>query len=117
MRGTVQHISQIAEGGPHVFASPARATKSQVDGIVVCAGLGARTLGGVDDQDVFPVRGQVVLLRAPWIRFGRTASHAEQGLWTYVIPRRSGDVGPLATYILSTTSKSINWLTGYHRRY
>ncbi|KAI0084754.1 D-amino-acid oxidase [Irpex rosettiformis] len=92
VRGTVQHINQIAEGGPHVFSSPGRAGKSSVDAIIVCAGLGARTLGGVEDKDVFPVRGQVVMLRAPWIKFGRTASHAASGLWTYIIPRRSGDV-------------------------
>ncbi|KAI0682936.1 D-amino-acid oxidase [Cytidiella melzeri] len=92
VRGTVQHISQIAEGGPQVFTSPTRASNSSVDAIVVCAGLGARTLGGVEDKDVFPTRGQVVLLRAPWIKFGRTASHAASGLWTYVIPRRCGEV-------------------------
>lgn len=63
-----------------------------MDAIVVCTGLGARTLGGVEDKDVYPVRGQIVIIRAPWIRFGMTASHASSGLWTYVIPRRSGDV-------------------------
>ena len=79
------------EGGVHVFTS-GRKAKTEVDAIVVCAGLGARTLGGVEDKDVFPVRGQVVMIRAPWIKFGRTASHAASGLWTYIIPRRSGDV-------------------------
>ena len=91
VRGAVQHISQIAEGGAQVFV-PGRAGKTLVDAIVVCTGLGARTLGGVEDRDVYPVRGQVVLIRAPWIKFGRTASHGADGLWTYVIPRRSGDV-------------------------
>jgi D-amino-acid oxidase len=66
---------------------------SAVDAIVVCAGLGARTLGAVEDRDVFPVRGQIILLHAPWVRSGTTASHAANGLWTYVIPRRSGQVG------------------------
>lgn len=87
----MQHVQQLAEGGAHVF-TPGRAGKVPMDAIVVCAGLGARTLGGVEDKDVFPVRGQVVMLRAPWVRFGRTASHGAKGLWTYVIPRRSGDV-------------------------
>lgn len=91
VRGAVQHINQILEGGPHVF-TPGRARRSPIDGLVVCPGLGARTLGGVEDENVFPVRGQIVLLRAPWIKFGRTASHGASGLWTYVIPRRSGDV-------------------------
>ena len=57
---------------------------------------GARSLIGLEDKDVYPVRGQVVTLHAPWIKFGRTVSHAQQGLWTYVIPRRSGDVRVLA---------------------
>ena len=91
VRATVQHIDQIAEGGPHVFTRGS-AGKTHIDAIVVCTGLGARTLGGIEDKDVYPVRGQVVMLRAPWIDFGRTVSHAQEGLWTYIIPRRSGDV-------------------------
>ena len=92
VRASVQHVQQLAEGGAHVFTPGRAGSGVPVDALVVCAGLGARTLGGVEDPDVFPVRGQVVMLRAPWITFGRTASHLEQGLWTYIIPRRSGDV-------------------------
>ena len=73
-RGSVQHINQIAEGGPHIF-TPGRTCREPADAIVVCAGLGARTLGGVEDKDVYPVRGQIAILRAPWIKYGRTASH------------------------------------------
>ncbi|TDL21987.1 nucleotide-binding domain-containing protein [Rickenella mellea] len=80
-RAAIQHISQVAEGA---FCRAPNA-------IVICAGMGARTLGGVEDKDVYPIRGQTVLLRAPWIRFGVTQSSLD-GLWTYVIPRRSGDV-------------------------
>lgn len=93
----MQHISQIAEGGPHAFTS-GRAGKTAVDALVICPGLGARTLGGVEDQDVYPVRGQVVMIRAPWIKSGRTASHLANGLWTYIIPRRSGDVRAQRSY-------------------
>ncbi|KAK7684996.1 hypothetical protein QCA50_011831 [Cerrena zonata] len=89
-RGAVQHINQVIEGGPFIFSSPFR--HQPVDALVLCPGLGARSLGGVEDKDVYPVRGQVVILKAPWIKFGRTASHLEQGLWTYIIPRRCGDV-------------------------
>lgn len=63
-----------------------------MDALLLCPGLGARSLGGVEDKDVYPVRGQVVILRAPWINFGRSVSHSEQGSWTYIIPRRCGDV-------------------------
>ncbi|KAF9069941.1 hypothetical protein BDP27DRAFT_666457 [Rhodocollybia butyracea] len=64
---------------------------AQIDAILNCTGLGALTLGGVEDSNVYPLRGQTVLLRAPWVKFGRTVSNKE-GLWTYIIPRRSGDL-------------------------
>ncbi|KAJ7236029.1 hypothetical protein C8J57DRAFT_1194575 [Mycena rebaudengoi] len=89
VRGTVQHLSQLVEreagilAGGKLLSAPAA--------VVVCVGLGARTLGGVEDKDVYPIRGQTVLLKAPWIRFGRTIS-SRDGLWTYIIPRRSGEV-------------------------
>ncbi|EJC98787.1 D-aspartate oxidase [Fomitiporia mediterranea MF3/22] len=83
-RASIQHISQLAEGAYTEGNLPIA--------IVVCAGIGARTLGGVEDKDVYPIRGQTVLLRAPWVHFGRTVSSTETGLWTYIIPRRSGDV-------------------------
>ncbi|GJE86501.1 D-amino-acid oxidase [Phanerochaete sordida] len=102
VRGAVQHLQQVAEGGPHAF-TPGRTGTQRVDAIIACPGLGARTLGGVEDKDVFPVRGQVVLVRAPWIKFGRTASHLQDGRWTYVIPRRSGDV------ILGGTKVDNDW--------
>lgn len=92
VRGTVQHISQVLEGGVRVFSAHPGAPKVAIDALVACPGLGARTLGGLEDKDVFPVRGQVVLIRAPWIKFGRTASQEKEGRWTYIIPRRSGDV-------------------------
>ncbi|KDN35089.1 hypothetical protein RSAG8_11871, partial [Rhizoctonia solani AG-8 WAC10335] len=38
-----------------------------------------------------PVRGQTVLVRAPWVKFGKTKSEAD-GTWSYIIPRRSGDI-------------------------
>jgi len=93
VRASIQHLSQVIEGA---------FTSTRPDAVVVCAGLGARTLGGVEDKDMFPVRGQTVLLRAPWIRFGRTISNLADD-WTYIIPRRSGDV------ILGGTKVSDDW--------
>ncbi|KAJ7241025.1 D-amino-acid oxidase [Mycena haematopus] len=89
VRGTVQHIAQVAEGGAGIFNG--RKYLSAPSAVIVCVGLGARTLGGVEDQDMYPIRGQTVLLRAPWIKFGRAIS-SKDGLWTYIIPRRSGDI-------------------------
>lgn len=88
VRGSISHIDQIVEGGGTMFTSK---RPSPPHAIVVCAGLGARSLGGVEDKDMYPLRGQTILVRAPWVRFGRTIS-TKGGLWTYIIPRRSGDV-------------------------
>ena len=92
-RASIQHITQVAEGA--FCPSP--------DAIVVCAGLGARFLGGVEDKDVYPIRGQTVLIRAPWIRFGKTLSGYD-GVVTYIIPRRSGDVRSILTLIVAILS-------------
>ncbi|KAI5117886.1 hypothetical protein M0805_002277 [Coniferiporia weirii] len=82
-RASVHHLAQLAEGAYTDGERPAA--------LVVCAGIGARALGGVEDKDVYPVRGQVVLLSAPWVRFGLTQTR-KGGLSTYIIPRHSGDV-------------------------
>ena len=89
VRGDVLDISQVVEGGPSLWNGSS--IPQPPDIVVVCAGLGARTLGGIEDKDCYPIRGQTIVVRAPWIRFGRTYS-TEDGLWTYIIPRRSGDV-------------------------
>ena len=84
IRSSLQHISQVLEGGLTPF---------KPDGLVVCAGIGARFLGGVEDKDVYPIRGQTVLIRAPWVKFGRAVVGEDA---TYIIPRRSGDVSETA---------------------
>ncbi|KAJ7615036.1 D-amino-acid oxidase [Mycena polygramma] len=89
VRGAVQHIAQVVEGGHGIFNG--RKCLSPPSAVIVCVGLGARTLGGVEDKEMYPIRGQTVLLRAPWIKFGRAIS-SKGGLWTYIIPRRSGDI-------------------------
>jgi len=91
IRGTVQHIHEVIEGGAAPFTC--RQTPSPpVDAVVVCTGLGARTLGGVEDKAMYPTRGQTVLLRAPWVKFGRTLGNPVTRVSAYIIPRRSGDV-------------------------
>ncbi|CAE6466883.1 unnamed protein product [Rhizoctonia solani] len=87
LRTRVGHVSQVAQGAFTPF---------KPDAIVVCAGLGARTLGGVEDQDVYPVRGQVAIIRAPWIKFG--VSETAKDYLSYIIPRQSGDVIIGGTY-------------------
>ena len=96
VRAAIHHIAQLAEGTYSEGVVP--------KAIVICAGLGARLLGGVEDKDVYPVRGQTVILRAPWVRRGLTISNLETGLWTYIIPRRSGGV------IVGGTKAENDWL-------
>ncbi|KAF8906778.1 hypothetical protein CPB84DRAFT_1769607 [Gymnopilus junonius] len=92
---------QVIESGAGAFASEesgSRATYPPPDAVVVCLGLGARYLGGVEDKDVYPVRGQTVLLRAPWVKRCVSLSGGKDGIWTYVIPRRTGNVIVGGTY-------------------
>ena len=89
LRGSVQHINEIIEGGTSLF-SGGNANDFLPDAVVVAVGLGARFLVGVEDKAMYPVRGQTVLVRAPWVRFGKTEV-TESGA-TYIISRRSGDV-------------------------
>ena len=91
VRGTVRHINELVEGGASIFHSGQGALPQPPHAIVVCAGLGARTLGGLEDKNMIPVKGQTVLIRAPWVQFGTSVSD-DRGMWTYVIPRRSGNV-------------------------
>ncbi|GMK58417.1 hypothetical protein CspeluHIS016_0504490 [Cutaneotrichosporon spelunceum] len=76
--------------------------------VFVCVGLGARSLLGIGDGNVFPTRGQVVRVRAPWLRAGYTRQEGslaggEGGQRTYVIPRCTGDV------ILGGTREERDW--------
>lgn len=50
-----------------------------------CTGIGARSLGGVSDKNVFPTRGQVVIVKAPHIR--ENVLRWGKGYATYVIKR------------------------------
>ncbi|KAF8588005.1 D-aspartate oxidase [Ramaria rubella] len=88
-RAYVQHIDQVLLGA---WGTPVP------DALVVCPGIGARTLGGVEDKDVYPIRGQTVLVRAPWLQLSKTLLY-KNGEVTYVIPRRSGDVVLGGTYL------------------
>lgn len=76
--------------------------------VFVCVGIGARSLLGIADQTVYPTRGQVVRVRAPWVRSGWTRqvgslAGGEGGARTYVIPRCTGDV------ILGGTREERDW--------
>ncbi|GAA5801759.1 hypothetical protein HPULCUR_007211 [Helicostylum pulchrum] len=58
--------------------------------LINCTGLGARFLGGVQDDKVFPTRGQTVVVYAPHIK--KTITHVSTQGMTYIIPRSDGTV-------------------------
>ena len=59
-----------------------------------CTGLGSRAF--TPDPSMFPVRGQVVLVRAPWVTTGITAVTKDQHVGInyrgYIIPRNQTDI-------------------------
>lgn len=58
----ISHIDQVADFvGTDQFAA------------INCTGLGARFMGGVHDDAVFPTRGQTVVVNAPHIK--KTITH------------------------------------------
>jgi glycine/D-amino acid oxidase-like deaminating enzyme len=76
--------------------------------VVLCVGIGALTLRGVEDKTVYPTRGQVVKIKAPWTRDGFTRQigdleGGEGGQRTYIIPRPDGEV------ILGGTREEGDW--------
>ncbi|KAJ7773836.1 D-aspartate oxidase [Mycena metata] len=89
VHGSVQHIKQVVEGGGAIFEGKSPAPPAAV---IVCAGIGARSLGGVEDKTVTSARGQTVILHAPWVRFGSTCRKMENGRVSYVIPRHNGNL-------------------------
>ncbi|KAF9486250.1 D-amino-acid oxidase [Pholiota conissans] len=98
VHGSVVHINQVIAGGAGAFTGTEKTLQTPPDAVVVCLGLGARFLGGVEDGDVYPVRGQTVLIRAPWIQKCMSLSGGPDKIWTYVIPRKNGDVIIGGTY-------------------
>lgn len=74
---------------------------SDISAVVNCTGIGAFALG---DTAVYPTRGQTVLVDAPWIQAGITRTGLPgQGIYTYIIPRKSGDV------IVGGTAETDDW--------
>lgn len=93
LRKHVEHISEayISENTRIVFN---------------CSGIGAKKLGGVKDEMVHPVRGQVALVKAPHIAENRMKW--ERNAATYIIPRpNSGGQVVLGGFV-----QRDNWFVG-----
>ena len=60
----------------------------EIDGnydiIVNCTGLGSREL--VNDQQVYPVRGQTIIVKAPWVKHAFIYGEEDNTI-TYILPR------------------------------
>lgn len=50
-----------------------------------CTGIGAHKIGGVEDMSIYPVRGQVVIIKAPHVKENRFRWGDNSA--TYIIPR------------------------------
>jgi hypothetical protein len=85
-RGTVRHISQVLMTGTASFQQNLPASSPVPLAVCVCAGLGSRFLGGVDDADVYPESVQGLKLRAPWVTVGRALYEGGDFPSIYVIP-------------------------------
>ncbi|KAI0285372.1 FAD dependent oxidoreductase [Russula aff. rugulosa BPL654] len=78
--------------------------------VINATGLGARSLFGVEDTKVFPIRGQTILVYAPNVKECLTidlTSTPESGKVTYLIPRASTP----GMVLLGGTVESNNWDT------
>jgi glycine/D-amino acid oxidase-like deaminating enzyme len=77
--------------------------------VINATGLGARTLLGVEDSLVHPVRGQTVLVKAPHVRknINHKDAHERPEEKCYIIPRP----GPEGHVILGGVQQAGRWDT------
>lgn len=71
--------------------------------------LGAKSLLGVADTAVYPIRGQTLFNNAPGVKQFVSASHS--GTYTYVIPRPDGTVTCGGTFQEDNADLSVNYDT------
>ncbi|KNC25130.1 hypothetical protein FF38_08095 [Lucilia cuprina] len=96
IRTNLGHITDVAKivGSPEVVFN--------------CTGVLATQLGGIKDcENNYPIRGQVVSVKAPWIDYNISLSVANQPP-TYIIPRAHS----LGRVILGGYYEKHNWLEG-----
>ncbi|GAA5978430.1 hypothetical protein JCM5350_001164 [Sporobolomyces pararoseus] len=94
--GQIHRVSTLPSLASALSADPSLSDASLV---VNCTGLGSRTL--VNDEKAFPTRGQLVIVRAPWVKHGMT--RLGKGVYDYTIPRRNGLV------VLGGCAEKDNW--------
>ncbi|KAI9501178.1 hypothetical protein GGI25_000594 [Coemansia spiralis] len=92
-----QHISHINDALAYI---PENEGLNQIPIVVNCTGLGSLELGGVEDKNMYPIRGQTILIDAPDAK--RTITRIGK-LFSYVIPRGDG------TVIIGGTAEKGDW--------
>lgn len=74
-------------------------SKQKFDTPCLSSFYGAKAISLFLNRDVYPVRGQTVLIRAPWVK--ETRGMRPEGCDPiYIIPRSSGDVSRNNRYIV-----------------
>ncbi|KAJ3525101.1 hypothetical protein NMY22_g10715 [Coprinellus aureogranulatus] len=93
LRGTVRHIRELAEGGVSSFQRlPMGEDCFPPTAIVICVGVGARFLGGVEDSTVIPTRILVLRLRIPSLKTGKAFYDSNEAPSLFLVPLGNGDV-------------------------
>ncbi|GAA5865820.1 hypothetical protein JCM3774_003109 [Rhodotorula dairenensis] len=90
-RKLVTSLEQIANGA---------------DLIVNATGLGAKSIAGVEDQEVEPIRGQTVLVKSDCKRC--TMDSSDPNSPAYIIPRPGGEVICGGTYLVGNYDLSVD---------
>jgi glycine/D-amino acid oxidase-like deaminating enzyme len=81
-RASLKHIADAAE---------AHHSGNKADVVVNCTGLASRTLGGVADDQVYPVRGQIMIVRNdPGSMTSISGSDDGGDEVSYIFPRPAG---------------------------
>lgn len=103
-RAVFQHINEASLPGVHH-------SEKASDVVVNCTGLSAAKLGGVNDKDMYPIRGQTVLVRNdPGVIYAQTGNDDSSDETTYIITRAAGGGTILGGYVtnVSTFATTVN---------
>ncbi len=96
-RAVVRHVADAA----NLHHSGKRA-----DVVVNCSGLGSLSLGGVQDDTMYPIRGQTVVVRNDPGHIASTAVKDSTGEVTYILPRASGELSLPFHFSLFTATRT-----------
>lgn len=81
-RGTFKHVAE---------AGYAHHSGEKADAVVNCTGLSSKTLGGVQDDTLYPIRGQVVIIRNdPLAMYSVSGSDDGEDEVAYMMARAAG---------------------------